>query len=132
MHNRNLLIKKAYSLLILLHFCILGGANLVSCGGAGYVRFWSTVKNKLIGEFEAHGGVGSIIMTIDKMCQYLITGDLIGYVKIWNIQVQREYVILSLVLSCCQFGSVNENQLGCASFLEKDKGGIKVQGSTEV
>ncbi|XP_019358792.1 PREDICTED: WD repeat-containing protein 49 [Gavialis gangeticus] len=65
---------------------VTGGANLVSCGGAGYVRFWSTVKSKLIAEFEAHGGVGSIIMTIDKTSQYLITGDLIGCVKIWNIQ----------------------------------------------
>uniref|UniRef100_A0A674JU53 WD repeat domain 49 n=1 Tax=Terrapene triunguis TaxID=2587831 RepID=A0A674JU53_9SAUR len=68
------------------HFCVLGGANLVSCGGAGYVRFWNTLKSQLMAEFEAHSRAGSIIMTIDKMSQYLITGDLAGWVKIWNIQ----------------------------------------------
>uniref|UniRef100_A0A8C8SMF0 WD repeat domain 49 n=1 Tax=Pelusios castaneus TaxID=367368 RepID=A0A8C8SMF0_9SAUR len=68
------------------HFCVLGGANLVSCGGAGHVRFWNTLKSQLMAEFEAHSSIGSIIMTIDKMNQYLITGDLAGWVKIWNIQ----------------------------------------------
>ncbi|XP_074860475.1 cilia- and flagella-associated protein 337 [Carettochelys insculpta] len=63
-----------------------GGANLVSCGGAGYVRFWNTLKSQLVAEFEAHSGVGSITMTIDKMCRYLITGDIAGWMKIWNIQ----------------------------------------------
>ncbi|XP_044886891.1 WD repeat-containing protein 49 [Mauremys mutica] len=65
---------------------VTGGANLVSCGGAGYVRFWNTSKSQLMAEFEAHSRAGSIIMTIDKMSQYLITGDLAGWVKIWNIQ----------------------------------------------
>uniref|UniRef100_A0A8C3HSK4 WD repeat domain 49 n=1 Tax=Chrysemys picta bellii TaxID=8478 RepID=A0A8C3HSK4_CHRPI len=65
---------------------VTGGANLVSCGGAGYVRFWNTLKSQLMAEFEAHSRAGSIIMTIDKMSQYLITGDLAGWVKIWNIQ----------------------------------------------
>ncbi|XP_074988235.1 cilia- and flagella-associated protein 337 isoform X5 [Caretta caretta] len=68
------------------HTLVTGGANLVSCGGAGYVRFWNTLKSQLMAEFEAHSGAGSIIMTIDKMSQYLITGDLAGWVKIWNIQ----------------------------------------------
>uniref|UniRef100_A0A6J0UL29 Cilia- and flagella-associated protein 337 n=1 Tax=Pogona vitticeps TaxID=103695 RepID=A0A6J0UL29_9SAUR len=63
-----------------------GGANLVSCGGAGYVRFWSTQRSKLLAEFEAHGGVGPIIMTVEKRNQYLITGDQVGWVKIWNIE----------------------------------------------
>uniref|UniRef100_A0A8D0HB41 WD repeat domain 49 n=1 Tax=Sphenodon punctatus TaxID=8508 RepID=A0A8D0HB41_SPHPU len=65
---------------------VTGGANLVSCGGAGYVRFWNTLKSQLLAEFEAHSGIGSIIMTIDKMSHYLITGDLAGWVKLWNIQ----------------------------------------------
>nr|XP_025042865.1 WD repeat-containing protein 49 isoform X5 [Pelodiscus sinensis] len=65
---------------------VTGGANLVSCGGAGYVRFWNTFKSQLIAQFEAHSGVGSIIMTIDKMSQYLITGDIAGWMKIWYIQ----------------------------------------------
>uniref|UniRef100_A0A8C3HS03 WD repeat domain 49 n=1 Tax=Chrysemys picta bellii TaxID=8478 RepID=A0A8C3HS03_CHRPI len=68
---------------------VTGGANLVSCGGAGYVRFWNTLKSQLMAEFEAHSRAGSIIMTIDKMSQYLITGDLAGWVKIWNIQEEH-------------------------------------------
>ena len=31
-----------------------GGANLVSCGGNGWVRFWNSSSNALIGEFVAH------------------------------------------------------------------------------
>ncbi|XP_034988262.2 WD repeat-containing protein 49 isoform X2 [Zootoca vivipara] len=65
---------------------VSGGANLVSCGGAGYVRFWNTQRGKLLAEFEAHSGVGSIIMATDQRSQYLITGDLVGWVKIWNIE----------------------------------------------
>lgn len=65
---------------------VTGGANLVSCGAAGYVRFWNIQKSQLLGEFEAHAGMESIIMTIDKASQYLITGDLAGWVKIWNIE----------------------------------------------
>jgi hypothetical protein len=30
------------------------GANLVSCGGVGFVRFWNGHTGKLIGEFQAH------------------------------------------------------------------------------
>uniref|UniRef100_A0A667GYN5 WD repeat domain 49 n=1 Tax=Lynx canadensis TaxID=61383 RepID=A0A667GYN5_LYNCA len=63
-----------------------GGANLVSCGGSGYVRFWDTFKKQLLAEFLAHGGVGSIIMSTDKSNQYLATGDLDGQLKIWNIE----------------------------------------------
>nr|XP_060623559.1 WD repeat-containing protein 49 [Anolis sagrei ordinatus] len=65
---------------------ITGGANLVSCGGAGCVRFWNTQRRSLLAEFEAHGGVGPIIMTVEKQNQYLITGDLVGWVKIWHIE----------------------------------------------
>ncbi|XP_072826852.1 cilia- and flagella-associated protein 337 [Vicugna pacos] len=63
-----------------------GGANLVSCGGSGYVRFWDTVKKQLLAEFLAHSGVGSIIMSTDKTNRYLATGDLDGWLKIWNIE----------------------------------------------
>lgn len=31
-----------------------GGANLVSCGGNGWVRFWNTAKSELMAEFVAH------------------------------------------------------------------------------
>lgn len=30
------------------------GANLVSCGGIGFVRFWNVHAGKLISEFQAH------------------------------------------------------------------------------
>ena len=29
-------------------------ANLVSCGGNGWVRFWNTASSRLVGEFVAH------------------------------------------------------------------------------
>ncbi|XP_037697279.1 WD repeat-containing protein 49 isoform X2 [Choloepus didactylus] len=70
-----------------------GGANLVSCGGSGYVRFWDTIKKELLAEFLAHSGVGSIIMSTDKLNQYLVTGDINGWLKIWNIE---EYCLDSI------------------------------------
>ncbi|XP_013374114.1 PREDICTED: WD repeat-containing protein 49 isoform X3 [Chinchilla lanigera] len=63
-----------------------GGANLVSCGGSGYVRFWDTFSKQLLAEFSAHSGVGSITMSTDKWNQYLTTGDRDGCLKIWNIE----------------------------------------------
>uniref|UniRef100_A0A8C2M924 WD repeat domain 49 n=1 Tax=Cricetulus griseus TaxID=10029 RepID=A0A8C2M924_CRIGR len=63
-----------------------GGANLVSCGASGYVRFWDTFKKELLAEFLAHAGVGSIVMSTDKQNQYLATGDPDGWLKIWNIE----------------------------------------------
>ncbi|XP_051013264.1 WD repeat-containing protein 49 [Acomys russatus] len=63
-----------------------GGANLVSCGASGYVRFWNTFKKELLAEFLAHAGVGPIIMSTDKQNQYLTTGDPDGWLKIWNIE----------------------------------------------
>ncbi|XP_023593720.1 WD repeat-containing protein 49 [Trichechus manatus latirostris] len=68
------------------NIAVTEGANLVSCGGSGYVRFWDTFKKQLLAEFLAHSGAGSIIMSIDKLNQYLVTGDLDGWVKVWNIE----------------------------------------------
>ncbi|KAM4889331.1 cilia- and flagella-associated protein 337 [Thomomys bottae] len=62
------------------------GANLVSCGGSGFVRFWNTFKKQLLAEFLAHSGSGSIIMSIDKWNKYLTTGTTDGRLKIWNIE----------------------------------------------
>ncbi|XP_043853024.1 WD repeat-containing protein 49 [Dromiciops gliroides] len=76
---------------------VTGGANLVSCGGSGYVRFWNVFKKQLVAQFVAHSGAGPIIMTIDKTNQHLVTGDPNGCLKIWNIE---EY--------CLNF---NENQV---------------------
>lgn len=64
----------------------------MSCGASGYVRFWDIFKKVLLAEFLAHAGVGSIIMSTDKLNQYLATGDPDGCLKIWNIE---EYCINS-------------------------------------
>ncbi|KAL1777899.1 WD repeat-containing protein 49 [Sigmodon hispidus] len=65
---------------------VTGGANLVSCGASGYVRFWDTLNKELLAEFLAHAGVGSITMCTDKQNQYLATGDTDGCLKIWDIE----------------------------------------------
>ncbi|KAL4216663.1 WD repeat-containing protein 49 [Mactra antiquata] len=62
-----------------------GGANLISCGGNGIVRFWNSTHNTLLAEFTAHEHAGSIIMASDKNNQYLVTGDVDGVVKVWEI-----------------------------------------------
>ncbi|KAK3094556.1 hypothetical protein FSP39_003370 [Pinctada imbricata] len=61
------------------------GANLVSCGGNGWVRFWNTSHSQLLAEFVAHEHAGSITMALDKNNQYLATGDVDGQVKVWDI-----------------------------------------------
>ncbi|XP_051846444.1 WD repeat-containing protein 49 [Antechinus flavipes] len=68
------------------NIAVTGGANLVSCGGSGYVRFWNIFKKQLVAQFVAHSGAGPIIMTTDKMNQHLVTGDSNGCLKIWNIE----------------------------------------------
>ncbi|XP_064596054.1 WD repeat-containing protein 49-like isoform X2 [Liolophura sinensis] len=62
-----------------------GGANLVSCGGNGWVRFWNTSHSTLLAEFVAHTHAGSIIMATDKNNHYLVTGDVDGNIKVWDI-----------------------------------------------
>ncbi|CAH2247497.1 WD repeat-containing 49 [Pelobates cultripes] len=72
------------------HASATGGANLISCGGSGCVRFWNIYKGSLIAEFVAHEGASFIIMAVDKSNQYIFTGDHCGWVKVWDIQ---EYCI---------------------------------------
>ncbi|XP_064645218.1 WD repeat-containing protein 49-like isoform X2 [Lineus longissimus] len=62
------------------------GANLISCGGNGWVRFWNATHCKLLAEFVAHTQVGSIIMAVDSNSHYLVTGDVDGLIKVWDIQ----------------------------------------------
>ncbi|XP_054984315.1 WD repeat-containing protein 49, partial [Sorex araneus] len=68
------------------HTAVTGGANLVSCGGCGYVRLWDTFKKQFLAEFLAHNGAEYIIMCTDKLNRYLATGDPDGGLKIWNIE----------------------------------------------
>ncbi|XP_041732788.2 WD repeat-containing protein 49 [Coregonus clupeaformis] len=68
-----------------------GGADLVSCGGSGLVRFWNTVQSGLVAVFMAHKDTGSIIMTMSACGRYLVTADMEGTLKTWGIQ---EYCLL--------------------------------------
>ncbi|XP_029571967.1 WD repeat-containing protein 49-like [Salmo trutta] len=72
-------------------FATVGGADLVSCGGSGLVRFWNTVHSGLVAVFTAHKDIGSIIMTMTTCGRYLITADMEGTLKTWGIQ---EYCLL--------------------------------------
>ncbi|XP_059162775.1 WD repeat-containing protein 49-like isoform X2 [Physella acuta] len=63
-----------------------GAANLVSCGGNGWVRFWNSAKAFLVAEFVAHQNVGGIIMATDAKNRYIATADVDGFVKVWEIQ----------------------------------------------
>ncbi|XP_032888124.1 WD repeat-containing protein 49 [Amblyraja radiata] len=63
-----------------------GGANLVTCGASGVVRFWNSFKCQLLSEFDAHADALSIVMAVDKKNSFLITGDVNGCIKIWNIE----------------------------------------------
>ncbi|XP_062409086.1 WD repeat-containing protein 49-like [Sardina pilchardus] len=63
-----------------------GGADLVSCGMSGLVRFWNTARCILVAEFVAHKRSGSIILTVDGSGRYLVTADVHGGVKVWDLQ----------------------------------------------
>ncbi|GFN83300.1 WD repeat-containing protein 49 [Plakobranchus ocellatus] len=69
-----------------------GGANLVSCGGNGWVRFWNSGRAALVAEYVAHQNAGSIIMAVDPNNHYLVTADVDGVVKVWEIV---EYAVLN-------------------------------------
>ncbi|KAL2096496.1 hypothetical protein ACEWY4_008644 [Coilia grayii] len=64
-----------------------GGADLVSCGTSGLVRFWNTTHCSLVAEFVAHRRSGSIILTVGGGGRYLVTADVHGGVKVWDVQV---------------------------------------------
>ncbi|KAF7699228.1 hypothetical protein HF521_003970 [Silurus meridionalis] len=63
-----------------------GGADLVLCGGSGIICFWNTANANLVGKFVAHEGSSAIIMTVDGSGCYLITADMGGMLKVWDIQ----------------------------------------------
>lgn len=60
----------------------------MSCGGSGIVFFWNTTNARLVGKFVAHEGSNSIIMTVGGSGCYLVTADMAGVVKVWDIQVR--------------------------------------------
>ncbi|EHA98257.1 WD repeat-containing protein 49 [Heterocephalus glaber] len=111
-----------------------GGANLVSCGGSGYVRFWNTLKKQLLAEFLAHSGVGSITMSIDKLNRYLTTGDLDGCLKIWNIE---EYCFESNKKKITQTPTLirsfqpHEDQITSLEMCERDAHLLIISASTD-
>uniref|UniRef100_A0A3P8NM05 WD repeat domain 49 n=1 Tax=Astatotilapia calliptera TaxID=8154 RepID=A0A3P8NM05_ASTCA len=62
-------------------------ADLVSCGGSGTVRLWSTQHARLVGQFTAHeGDLGSIVIAVSPCGEYLTTADREGTVKIWDVK----------------------------------------------
>ncbi|KAK1900096.1 WD repeat-containing protein 49, partial [Dissostichus eleginoides] len=66
---------------------LLGGADLVSCGGSGVVRLWNSAHSRLVGQFTAHNSdLGSIVMTVSPCGKYLVTADREGTLKTWDIQ----------------------------------------------
>lgn len=69
-------------------YFLRGGADVVSCGGSGIVCFWNTVNARLVGKFLAHKGSNSIIMTVDGTGCYLVTADMGGVLKVWDIKVR--------------------------------------------
>lgn len=71
----------------------LGGADLVSCGMSGLVRFWNTARCSLVAEFVAHKSSGSIILTVDGGGRYLVTADVHGELKVWEVQVSLKNIL---------------------------------------
>ncbi|XP_039249520.2 cilia- and flagella-associated protein 337-like [Styela clava] len=61
-------------------------ADLVSCGGGGWVRFWNVNQTNLMSEFVAHSHAGNAICATDSEDHYLITGDSDGAIKVWFIK----------------------------------------------
>lgn len=60
----------------------------MSCGGSGIVSFWNTGNVQLVGKFVAHEGSSSNIMTVDGSSCYLVTADMGGLLKVWDIEVR--------------------------------------------
>lgn len=60
----------------------------MSCGGSGMVSFWNTANAQLVGKFVAHEGSNAITMTVDGSGCYLVTADMGGVLKVWDIQVR--------------------------------------------
>lgn len=76
-----------------------GAADLVSCGGSGTVRLWSTQHARLVGQFTAHeGDLGSIVIAVSPCGEYLTTADREGTVKIWDVKVGLCTILYIMVL----------------------------------
>ncbi|XP_071962420.1 WD repeat-containing protein on Y chromosome-like [Antedon mediterranea] len=68
-------------------------ATLIASGAEGWVRAWSIHhKGGLLGQFNAaHKPNEAVVaMTTDSKNEFLITGDTLGYIKVWDI---TEYCI---------------------------------------
>ncbi|KAK6169081.1 hypothetical protein SNE40_020202 [Patella caerulea] len=63
-------------------------AVLVASGAEGWVRFWSVAQGgRLLGQFNAAHKADSSVntMVVDSENRFLITGDTMGVVKVWDI-----------------------------------------------
>ncbi|KAJ3391675.1 hypothetical protein HDU92_008924 [Lobulomyces angularis] len=65
---------------------IIDASNLVSIGSDGKIRFWNTYKGILMGEFDGgHDNEGICSMCTDTSNNILVTGDVLGYISVWDI-----------------------------------------------
>ncbi|XP_025088081.1 WD repeat-containing protein on Y chromosome-like [Pomacea canaliculata] len=63
-------------------------ATLITACNEGWIRAWSLhTKGGLLGQFAATERVGEMVlaMTTDPENEFLITGDTLGYVKVWDL-----------------------------------------------
>ncbi|XP_065937258.1 LOW QUALITY PROTEIN: cilia- and flagella-associated protein 337 [Magallana gigas] len=111
-----------------------GGANLISGGGNGWVRFWNTSHSKLIGEFVAHQQSGSILMATDKKNRYMATGDVDGVIKVWDISeycVQAsEDVITTAPPMKCQF-QAHSDMINTLEMCERNERVLVISASSD-
>ncbi|CAG5124371.1 unnamed protein product, partial [Candidula unifasciata] len=110
------------------------GANLVSCGDRGWVRFWNTAQCTLAAEYVAHEKVGSIIMATDPSNHFIATADAEGFVKVWDIQ---EYAVSSVdqpitdpPLLVSQF-QPHDDQINSLEILERNERLLIISASSD-
>ncbi|XP_069101965.1 cilia- and flagella-associated protein 337-like isoform X5 [Argopecten irradians] len=111
-----------------------GGANLMSCGGSGIVRFWNTSTSSLVAEFTAHANA-SIIMTTDKLNQWLVTGDADGHIKVWEIteycmHSQTDVILKSSPPMKCQFQAHND-MINSIDMCERNERSLIITASSD-
>ncbi|KAK7112069.1 WD repeat-containing protein on Y chromosome-like [Littorina saxatilis] len=66
----------------------LNTANIITAGSEGWIRAWSlNPKGGLKGQFLATEQLGESVkaMTTDTQNEFLLTGDTMGYVKVWDL-----------------------------------------------
>lgn len=92
--------------------CVLGGANFVSHGSPGFAVPWGGSWRQggmLVLQLDPHH-------TTDKVNQYFLRGELVGQVKVQNIQVDFKKSVNSFFLFSNLIGKVNSNLVFSCGF----------------